>query len=161
MLYYSKFTTAAAANEWVWLTYDNVLANLLPGKEPQISVGYDIWWAMELGWAQWQIQKNENGTLVIQPIVIQFTIWTIMALQRDKIQVGNYAMWEENNFLLKIKQKLCEYVKNSSNLWSPWWTQSLHLSLTFLHTGHDTSYSGVNSLTNLKKTLFIANYNLT
>jgi hypothetical protein len=38
MLQDSRFT-AAAANEWVWLTFDNILANLLPGKKAQISVG--------------------------------------------------------------------------------------------------------------------------
>jgi hypothetical protein len=38
MLQDSRFI-AAAANEWVWLTFDNVPANLLPGKEAQMSVG--------------------------------------------------------------------------------------------------------------------------
>jgi hypothetical protein len=28
-----------------------------------------------------------------------------MALQREKIEVGNYAMWEGNNFLFKTGRK--------------------------------------------------------
>jgi hypothetical protein len=28
-----------------------------------------------------------------------------MALQREEIELGNYAMWEGNNFLLKTRRR--------------------------------------------------------
>jgi hypothetical protein len=68
---------------------------LTPGKEPQIRIGYEVWWTPETVWKLWSREKSlglsKDRTQTVQTVDRRDTDWTIAALYTYDCKYKKYV----------------------------------------------------------------------